>query len=205
MTQARGQLLSTSVNRFDALVSQSRCECKLGRPGNLPGCSWRLPWKIPGWSLASLMQLGELSRLSDRTSQKNPIEVIRDLDALGQQVSCFTIFVQNSQKWHVLNTRHPARDLVRCEWLCMKQRVLKLLSTIPTNSYSFSYNHGVGTWLYFKGNYWRDPFVASMILGGRVASSAESEQAVAVWREKLHVLWLQVIIFQWSMWKHDEW
>ncbi len=35
--------------------------------------------------------------------------------------------------------------------------------------YSISHNHGSGTWLYLKGNYyWRDPFFTSMIMGGSV-------------------------------------
>ena len=35
--------------------------------------------------------------------------------------------------------------------------------------YSFSHNHGSGKRLYLKGNYyWRDPFLTSMTMGGRV-------------------------------------
>ncbi len=38
-----------------------------------------------------------------------------------------------------------------------------------TGDYPFSHNHGSGKWLYLKGNdYWRDPFLISMIMGGRV-------------------------------------
>ena len=36
-------------------------------------------------------------------------------------------------------------------------------------NYSFPSNHGSGKLLYLKGNcYWRDPFLTSMIMGGRV-------------------------------------
>ena len=38
--------------------------------------------------------------------------------------------------------------------------------------YSFSHNHGSGKRLYLKGHYyWRDPFLTSMIMGGRVNHS----------------------------------
>ena len=39
--------------------------------------------------------------------------------------------------------------------------------------YSFSYNHGSEKWLYLKGNYyWRDPFLTSMIMGGKIKDPA---------------------------------
>ncbi len=53
-----------------------------------------------------------------------------------RRVNCFMIIVvQTSQNRPVLNTsKHPARILMRCQWPCMKRRVLKSLGTKSINS-----------------------------------------------------------------------
>ena len=59
---------------------------------------------------------------------------------------------------------------------------------ISEKRYPFSHNPGSGKWLYLKGNYWGDPFFASMIMGGRV-SVFLSNLAPAITieqREQLH-------------------
>ncbi len=48
--------------------------------------------------------------------------------------------------------------------------------------YSFTHNHGSGKQLYLKGNdYWRDPFLTSIIMGGSVIGSFRNPAPVDRW------------------------
>ena len=55
--------------------------------------------------------------------------------------------------------------------------MLYLFFFYKSDGFSSSHNHGSGKWLYLKGKYyWRDPFLTSMIMGGRVSTLESSPQ-----------------------------